>query len=63
MIIELNNTTHPTVTVTAIDLIKKTVDFINRDGLCTAPFESAGDIPTADELKTGIESVLGEIDD
>lgn len=60
MTLTLNNRTHPTVEVLQINIVNKTVDFRNRDGICNTPFISVADIPTEAELKIAIEAVLGE---
>lgn len=51
----------PDVEVLAINIVAKTVDFKDMDGVCNAPYISEADIPTEAELKTAIESVLGEV--
>lgn len=61
MTITLNNQTHPTVEVLQINIVNKTVDFKDRDGICNAPYVSEADIPTEAELTTAIEAVFGEI--
>ena len=50
----------PDVEVLQINLVNKTVDFKDIDGVCNAPYVSVADIPTEAELKTAIEAVLGE---
>ena len=50
----------PDVEVLQINLVNKTVDFKDIDGVCNAPYVSEADIPTEAELKTAIEAVLGE---
>ena len=60
MIIELNNVTHPEVTILAINVSNQTVDFIDVDGVCNCSYTAEGDIPTEAELTSAIEAVLGE---
>ena len=60
MIISLS-INRPDVEVLAINIASKTVDFKDIDGVCNAPYVSAGDIPTEVELKAAIEAVLGEV--
>lgn len=60
MKIVLDNKTHPEVEILQINIVNKTVDFRDIDGICNAPFVSVDDIPTEAELKAGIEAVLGE---
>lgn len=59
MIISLDNEIHSTVEILSINISNSTVDFKDIDGICNAPYTSEGDIPTVDELRTGIESVFG----
>ena len=61
MKIELNNQTHPEVEILAINIAGKTVDFKNRDGVCSCPYVAVDDIPTESELQMAIEAVLGEV--
>ena len=60
MIISLN-IERPDVEVLQINLVSKTVDFKDVDGVCNCPYASEADIPTEAELKTAIEAVLGEV--
>jgi len=64
MIVNLNSETHPQAEIVAILMDKNTVDFkwigTNYNGICNCPYVSVGDIPTEAELKTAIETVLGE---
>lgn len=59
MIITLNNEMRPTVEILSINISNKTVDFKDIDGICNASYTSEGEIPTEDELRSGIESVFG----
>ena len=60
MIITLDNKTRPDVEILNINIANKTVDFKDVDGVCNCPYESEGDIPTAEELSVAIGAVLGE---
>ena len=51
----------PDVEVLAINIANKTVDFMDIDGVCNAPYISEADIPTEAELKTAIEAVVSDI--
>jgi hypothetical protein len=60
MKLALVNKTHPEVTVLNIDIEHETVVFRNKDGVCSAPYVSVGDIPTDKELLTSVSAVLSE---
>lgn len=50
------------VVVNEINLTGKTVTFTDEhDGVGTCSYSSVGDIPTAEELTTAIEAVLGGV--
>ena len=58
MIIELNNTTHPEVTLLAIDIARSTITFQNMDGVCSCPL--IGEWNSTEDIKASIEAILGE---